>query len=259
MFFKKVNHTYLLLSLVFFLAAALPATHAQVSPADSLNITLIDVNAGLNFPAAALAKRYGFNGSLGLGYTHLFTNRWTLDVRGDFLFGDQIKNEKDVLSNITTSGGYIIDREGTLKMVDIFERGFAVYVSTGKLLPKFGYNPNTGLLILAGAGYLQHKYRFEIENNNAPQLETDFKKGYDHLCGGPTLRQFIGYYHLGNSRKINYYIGLDLREAFTFSLRPYYINEMKYADEKRFDILAGIKFGWVLPMYKKTLSTYYYE
>lgn len=259
MFTGKLFRFFTSLILPVILLTVLMPVSAQVNPKDSLNISLINVGASVNLPAADLSKRFGFNGTISGGYSRLFMNRRMVEVTGDFIFGDKIKNKYSVLSLIANENGQVIDQEGTLKDVYIYERGYSLYFSAGKLFPRSSYNPNTGLLLMAGIGYLQHKYRFEIENNNAPQLEVSFKKGYDHLCGGPSLRQYVGYYHIGNSKKINYFIGVELKEAFTFSFRPYYINEMKYADEKRFDVMAGIKFGWILPLYKKSQSTYYYE
>lgn len=259
MFPKQINRIFQRFLIIAVLCNRAVFIYAQVNPADTLNVSLTGINAGFHLPAADLNKRFGFNGSLGLDFTHLLSNRWIYQFNGDFIFGDQIKNESDVLSNISTSEGFVIDREGTLQKINIYERGLDLYASVGKLFPAFDYNPNTGIIVLAGLGYLQHQYRFEIENNNTPQLAGDYRKGYDHLCGGPSLRQFAGYFHLGNTKKINYYVGLELKEAYTFSFRPYYFNEIEKAGEKRFDVMAGIKFTWLLPLYKKSQSTYYYE
>ena len=256
---KHISGLYQRFCIIVILCLHAVFSYSQVNPGDTLNVSFTGINAGFHFPAADLGKRFGYNGSLGVDYTHLLKNRWIYQFSGDFIFGDQIKNETGVLSNIATEDGFVIDREGTLQKINIYERGFTLYASAGKLFPAFNYNPNTGIVVLAGLGYMQHQYRFEIENNNTPQLDGDYVKGYDHRCGGPSLRQFVGYFHLGNTRKINYYVGLDIKEAFTFSMRPYYFNEMKVADEKRFDMMAGIKFGWILPLYKKTQSTFYYE
>jgi hypothetical protein len=105
---------------------------------------------------------------------------------------------------------------------------------------------------------LQHKIRIEVPTNSVPALKGDYLKGYDHLCSGPAISQFVGFQHLGNSRKINFFAGLEFTEAYTLSRRSYYFNEMKRPDEKRFDMMSSIKIGWYLPFYKKTREKFYY-
>ena len=148
-------------------------------------------------------------------------------VEGNFIFRDGVKNPASILSGISTSDGFIIDEAGVFANVMLLERGFSVMAKVGKLIPVAAPNPNSGLLFQFGGGMLQHKIRIQDPNNSAPQLKGDYKKGYDHLCNGPAISEFIGYQTPGNNRKINFFAGFEFTQAYTFSRRAYYFNEMK--------------------------------
>jgi hypothetical protein len=231
---------------------------AQTNPRDTLGISLVYPVYSMNLPGGDLKDRFGLSNTIGFGYTYLFKNRWMLAAEINYLFGSTIKNEESILSNIATSDGHIIDQNGVYAALNILERGYSVWLKGGKLLPMGGKNPNSGLLLMAGAGMLQHKYRFEISNNTAPQLRDEYKKGYDHLCNGPGITEYIGYQQIGNDKKINFSAGFEFIQAYTQSRRAYYFNEKIAPDEKRIDLLSGIKISWIIPIYRKTGREFYY-
>jgi hypothetical protein len=106
---------------------------------------------------------------------------------------------------------------------------------------------------------LQHKISIQDVENKAPQLSKEYKKGYDHLCSGPAISEFIGYHYLANRRTVNFFAGIEFVQGFTSSRRAYYFNEMIRPDEKRIDLLTTLKVGWYLPLYKKTKQTFFYR
>lgn len=224
-----------------------------------MGISMFYASYGFGMPGGDLKERFGFSNQIGAGYMFKAKNGWSISFEGNYIFRDGVKNPGSVLAGLATSGGFIIDEGGVFANVLLHERGFTFWAKTGKLLPLPGVNPNSGLLLQFGAGLLQHKIRIQDANNSTPQLRGDYRKGYDRMCLGPALTQFVGYQHLGNSRKINFYAGLEFVEAITYSQRTYYFSEMKLADEKRFDMLSSIKVGWYLPLYKKTKQKFYYN
>ncbi len=233
--------------------------HAQVAVRDSsLNINLLYATYGYGMPSGDLAERFGFSNQLGAGYSYKFKNGWLISAEGNFIFRDGVKNQYSILSGISTQDGFVINSSGVFANVMLLQRGFTLWLKVGKLLPVFGPNPNSGLLLQLGGGMMQHKISIQIPDNSVPQLAGDYKKGYDHLCSGPAITQFIGYQHLSNNKRINYYAGAEFVQAFTSSRRAYYFNEMVKADEKRIDILSSLKIGWYLPLYKKTRDRYFY-
>ena len=58
---------------------------------------------------------------------------------------------------------------------------------------------------------------------------------------------------------INFYIGVDLIQAWTKNKREYDYDLRSSDDKTYFDTLAGIRFGWVLALYKRAPKEYYYH
>jgi hypothetical protein len=251
--FRAIQFAFLFFILVPYLGKS------QVSPKDTaLSISMFYPTYGFSMPGGDMAKRFGFSHQVGAGFMFKGVNGWSISLEGNFIFRDGVKNPVSILSGITTSDGFIIDEGGVFANVMLMERGFSIWAKLGKLFPVAGPNPNSGLLVQFGGGMLQHKIKIEDPNNSAPQLRGDYMKGYDHLCNGPAISEFFGFQYLGNSRKINFFAGLEFVQAYTLSRRSYYFNEMMRPDEKRFDLLSTMKVGWYLPLYKKTRQKYYY-
>jgi hypothetical protein len=251
-------------ALLFFLAtlSSLLLTHAvsaqETKEDNRQTFSMIYPSYSIGIPSFDMKDRFGLTQSIGGGYTFMFKNKWLLNADGNFLFGKNVKMADTLFKFIATSDGHIIDQSGTYAQVAVSERGYAFWVKTGKLVPFGKSNPNSGLLIMSGVGFLQHKMRIDVAQNTAMQLRTDYKKGYDHLCNGPALTEFIGYQYLDKAKKINFYAGLDLTLAWTQSRRAYYFMEKMKPDEKRFDMITGIKIGWLVPISRKTGKEYFY-
>ncbi len=131
--------------------------------------------------------------------------------------------------------------------------------ATGKVIPVLSPNPNSGILLMAGVGYIQHKVRIEVADNNIPQLMDDYKKGYDRLTGGISLSQFVGYMFFSNSKLANFYGGFEVMEAFTKPLRD--VNfDTRNPDEiqNRLDLFFGVRVGWIIPLLKRMPEKVYY-
>lgn len=232
---------------------------AQVSKGDSLKgLHLLYPTYQLSLPAADMADRFGLSHAIGAGYSYSTLKNWMFGVEGNFIFRDGVKNPGSYLSGITTSDGFVIDQSGTFANVMLLERGFTLWAKAGKVFPFSVKNQRTGIIVQLGAGMLQHKIRIEVQGNSAPQLSAAYKRGYDHLCNGPALSQFVGYQYLAKGNKIHFFAGFEFVQAFTQSWRTYYFNEMQYANEKRFDMLNSVKIGWYIPLYGKTRSQYFY-
>jgi len=246
----------LFLTLLLSCFIQMPA-YAQVKDSAS-NMHLIYPTYEFSMPGADMARRFGFSHAIGAGYTYKRADGWCFTAEGNFIFRDGVKNPHSYMSGILTSDGFIIDESGVFANVTLLERGFTLWVKGGKLIPLKKPNANSGILLQFGAGMLQHKIRIEVQGNSVPQLSTAYKEGYDHLCNGPAISQFIGYQYFGNIRKINFFAGLEFVQSFTQSRRLYYFNDMQYANEKRIDLLSSIKIGWYIPIFSKTKQSYYY-
>jgi hypothetical protein len=213
------------LSILLLFATAgilLPTTiNAQVNTKDSLKLHLFYPSYAIHLPLGDMKERFGLSHSIGFGYSYLSKSRWMLNAEGNFLFGPNIKDLPSVLGGITTTDGYVINSEGTFGNLAITERGYTFLVRTGKLYRLGHRNPNSGIIVLAGGGFMQHKIRIDVSKNDVPQLRGDYKQGYDRMCNGPALSEFVGYQHLDNDKRLNFFIGLEAIQAWTADRRPY--------------------------------------
>jgi len=233
-------------------------TFSQVNVKDSaISTSMISLSYSYQFPGGNLSERFASNSSVGGSYFYKTKTNWIGCINGNFMFRDTIK-ENGILNSISTKDGNIIDGNGIYADIKLYERGFYFDVKAGKLFPVFGSNKNSGIVILGGIGFLQHKIRIENKDNTAPQLKDDYKKGYDRLTNGFAVSEFIGYMYLGNSRLVSFYAGFEFVQAFTKDRRSYNFDLMSADKTKRLDILSGFKIGWVIPLYKRSPDKFYY-
>ncbi len=246
------------LFLLLVLALIFSAAKSQSSISDSvLNATLMTVHYAYHFPAGDLDDRFGSNSAMGFEITFKMKKNWLMGPGAGFLFGNKVK-EDDILDKITTPEGFLITNSGKLSEFQLQERGFSLDWQVGKIIPVFGPNPNSGLRISAGFGFIQHKIRIETEFEDARQLTNDAKKGYDRLTNGGMLKQFIGYSHLAENKLLNFYIGFEAIQAFTQNRRDWDFSTNSKLDAKRTDIFYGLKLGWMIPAYRQATEKFYY-
>lgn len=247
------------LFILFFFTNANPV-YSQVSVSDSvLSIPMFYATYAFQFPGGDLAQRYGVNSSIGGGFQWKTDKNWIIGGEFLFMFGNNVKIADEMMFNLKTIDGDIISMSGNFTNYATFERGYYISGRIGKLLPVISSNKNSGIIVMGSLGYLQHKIRIEVEKNTAPQLNGDYKKGYDRLAGGFALSQFIGYMYIGNSRLLNFFGGVEIYEAFTKAKRDVNFDTRKPDKIKnRFDLLIGLKIGWVVPIFKRMPEKYYY-
>jgi hypothetical protein len=241
------------------LSGACNFIHAQskTNIADTIvNARLISAAYTFQIPEADLADRFGSNHNMGLSFTFKMSHNFMLGVEGNVLFGGNIR-EDTILDALFTSQGFLIGTNGLAESVILFERGYSFFGKFGKLFPVFHSNPNSGLNVMIGAGFIQHKIKIEDPGKVAPYVTGDFAKGYDRLTNGAAFSQYIGWMNLDRKKLINFNLGIEVVEAFTQNRRDYNFDQMKKDDSKRLDVLVGLKFSWILPLYGRSESRFY--
>ncbi len=229
----------------------------QVSIKDSSIATpIIGIGYCYQFPDGDLAQRFGNSSAMEFEVSYKTKRQWIIGGSMSYFFGKHIR-EENIFKNLVTSEGYIVDRDGEFADVRLYERGFTVLTTFGRLFSLRHPNPNSGIMFNMGVGFMQHKIRIEVIGNNVPQLSTEYKKGYDRMSNGLLLCQNLGYLYLSNNRLTNFYIGFQCMEGFTQSRRSYDYDLMRQDTKKRLDILYGGKVAWILPLYKKAPQEFY--
>ncbi|MDQ3072290.1 MAG: hypothetical protein M3Q97_03370 [Bacteroidota bacterium] len=231
--------------------------NAQADIKDSgIHIWLIGGQGGLQFPGGNLSERFGMNAVVGGGVYYKSATNWLFGIDYNFMFGSAVK-EKPV-DRVAAENGYLINGNGEYQIMKIYERGNMPMFRFGKVLPLFGPNPNSGLLIRGGAGVLVHKIKYYFTGSAPPQLAEEYIKGYDRLTGGPAFAQSIGYIHLSNRNRVNFSASFEIIEGFTRSLRSWDFATNRYDDRRRLDLLYGISLQWYFPIYKQAADDDFY-
>ncbi len=231
---------------------------AQANIRDStIQLFLITANYSAELPGADFAERFGTSHFLGASVSTKTSHNWKFTASFDFMFGGRVK--EDPLSMIAADNGNLINGQGTFEPLQYQQRGFRAMFRTGKLLPVIGPNPNSGLLLQAGGGFIQHKIRYNTQSRGVFQLQEPYRKGYDRLTNGVALTQSLGFLYLSDNKLINFRIAFQVTEAFTQNRRSWNFDEMRKADEQRLDLLYGIKVSWSWPIYDKASEGYYYR
>jgi len=240
-----MSSKYRLFFLFTFLGSAVLqlTSTAQDKQDDRKTFSIFYPSYSINLPSFDMKKRFGLSHSIGAGYTLMFKNNWLVNVEGNFLFGKNIKHADSLFRFIVTRDGNIIDQSGNYTQVALSERGFTFWLKAGKLIPFGKPGQGSGLLLMTGAGMMQHKIRIDVSQNSAPQLRSSYKKGYDHMCNGPAITEFIGYQYLQPAKKINFFAGLEFTFAWTQSRRAYYFSEMIRPNERRLICFPGSRWA----------------
>jgi hypothetical protein len=178
-------------------------------------------------------------------------------ISGGFMFGDKV-DEPGILSGIAASNGQIIGVDGLYADVRLFQRGFQIAFTVGKIFSFDKPNPNSGILLMGGPGFIQHKIRIETINNTTPNLQDDYLEGYDHLTNGVALHEFVGFIYFGNKKFLNFIGGFEFIQGFTKNRRNYNFDTPGETEGSRLDLYYGIKLSWALPFYKKVPDEFYF-
>jgi hypothetical protein len=219
---------------------------------------MVSVNFSGQLPLWDMNQRFGPDLNVGADFYFKTNKKWVFGAEGNFFFGRNVKEK--VTTQMMTSDGFVIDNSGFPADLRISERGWNSYLVVGRVFPKvFGYNPNSGLMINLGFGYMQHKIKLYDAQQQIAAVKGDLSKGYDRLTGGPALHQFIGYLFLSESRLINFVAGFEFYEAFTQSYRVYNYDTGKADTKQRLDGLVGFRIAWILPLYKKAPKEFYFN
>jgi len=229
-------------------------------------------NFSVQFPFGQgyLASTFNFNYNIGIELTMKTKSNWTFDVAFNYSFGSKIrKMPKDILGDIIFDVGsdsvkvpVIFNGAGNNAVVLSYEgRYWHFGGSIGKIFPLDRWK-NSGLWLKLGIGYFGHKIYFTDPNNYFPQIDENYRWGYDQRSSGVALNQFFGYMFMQRRRVLSFYAGIEVWQIFSKPNRGYiFVGDMAGPTDnlpRKFSGLVGIKVGWILPFYeKKRVTTFY--
>lgn len=226
----------------------------------SVRMFLIGGVYSFQVPDADLAARFGSNSTIGASVWYKSGTNWLLGLEYNFMFGSTI-HEKGILDSISTKSPdpdnrLLINAKGEYQILNIYQRGHLPFLKIGKIFSFSVPNPNSGIFIKAGAGFMQHKIKFQWPDQEPSQLAGEYIKGYDRFTSGLALSQSAGFMYFGNGNHINFSAELEIMEGFTKNRRAYNFDTMEKDDRQRLDLLYGIKFSWIFPIYSKPAKNF---
>jgi len=220
----------------------------------------IAVNYGGNWTNDDLSLKYGYLNHMGVMAGYKTKKNWFYGVDANFIFGNKV-HMNGMFSQLIDSKGTITDVHGDEGIVVVSARGYNANLTIGKVIPILSPNLNSGIFIQAGFGILAHKYRIDTQEQVIPQIELNYRKGYDQLSIGPNFHEFIGYAFMANQGLINFYGGFYAQQGFTKNMRQIFYNQPDVPVSKKtmVDIQVGFKLGWFIPFYVRKPKDFYID
>lgn len=263
----------LFVTIVLSAVAGLGQTPRNIAK-EAIPVTMFQVTYAAQFPGLDTRTDYGFTNTIGGSVIYKTASNWLFTGNGNFIFGNQLKGSRiDLLGeSITTIYGEVIGGGGLPTSLAFFQRGLHFQAEAGKLF-SLQPNPNSGIFVQAGIGYLWNrtKIEYQIEAQNPPYpLTDDYQYGYDRMRGGLALHGEAGYLVMSNTRVYNFSVALEVTYARSRPLRDYdfrvFYDEqgephvMGYNDKShRFnDLYYGIRISWMIPVYQRQPDEFYY-
>ncbi len=228
--------------------------HPEEEVRNTGNAILLSVRLGAHLPGGDLKQRFGPFGSVGGSAEWMSENNLILGVEGQYYFAAPVR--EDPLAILRTPEGDLIGQDQFLADVTLRGRGYYLGGHLGYLFASSG--TRSGLRITLGGGLVRHKIRVQDNDNTLVQVRGEYAKGYDRLTGGAALQQFIGWQHLGPTRRSNWYLGFEFTQAFTTTLREWDFSTMQKLEGRRLDLWFGLRLGWTLPFYLTPADKIYY-
>ena len=203
-------------------------------------LILVNIEFGYNLPAGDYSNRFGGNLGIGGGVQYMTKKNLIYGIQGTYHFGNEVK--EDPLSNIRNEDGFLIGNNKIHASIFLRQRALFVGGNIGKLISLSKVNPRSGLRLMLDVGYFQHKIRIQEDPNSfVPIIAGDYKKGWDKMSNGFSLRQFVGYQNLSLDGLLNFYVGFEFMQAFTQNRRMNDFQTFGKLEESRFDMMVGVK------------------
>ena len=227
--------------------AQMPSYYREEPKNNNGSILTTNIQFGWHLPAGDMGDRFGDHLSTGLGMDYITGKDWLVGAQWNFYFGSKIK--EDVIATLRNEEGLLFGGNQDVASILLRQRGIYIGGHVGKIF-RLSSKKRSGIRATFGAGLFQHKVRIQDDPVvSVPQLSKEYKKGYDRLTNGLALTQFIGYQHLGNMRRANFTIGIEMIQGFTQNRRNFNFDSRSEETASRLDLSFGIRATWQIPFY----------
>lgn len=218
------------------------------------NSVLFCFNYGRQVPVGVLSKRFGGSNTVGFTTAYKFGNNYQIQSGINAIFSGKVK-ENGIFDTMVGSTGYLVDVNGNLAEIKMYERGIIWHLDVGKVIPINKFETNSGILLTAGAGFMQHYIKYTFQRTVLPQLEGEYAKGYDRLTNGLMLRGFAGYQRIDPKAMLNFVAGIEILNGFTKNRRSFNFDTRTADNTSRNDLMLGLKVGVMISISGRKTGT----
>ncbi len=237
-------------------------------PSENRNVrhgVLLNINGGYDVPAGDMGKRFDNSWRLGPAVMYKTKSNWLMGGRFDFIMGRNV-NEDSLMVNIRDK--YETGKRNLYEFINnsdqrigvpVYERGYAVGLTLGKIFSHSKDHPDNGFVEMTTVGFMQHKINIYDKDRTVEPLNGGLKKGYDRLTNGLYVGQYVGYVYFAQNKLVNFSLGIDCMVGFTRGRRDYLYDVMRPDNANRLDVLIGIRGGWYLPIFSRKSEDLVFE
>lgn len=235
----------ILLSVLFLEAQNPPVQGPFLAPGKG-NYLILKAGGGYYSTAGDLAKRFPHFAGIPVGLYYKSKSSWTTGLDWSPFLSNRVET-RGLFGDMLGPSGELIDQNGFSTIIRYYMRGYSFTGRVGRLINldkggRFGH-----LEISAGAGFMQHRIKMRFDARLSPQLEGDYRYGYDRLTNGLQLVQNIRWHYL-NPETISLFAGFDFGQGFTQNRRNWNYSEYRQDDDRRLDSYFGFSAGILIPV-----------
>lgn len=268
---KKLSIFNIQLSIILLAAIGSASAQVKLTP-DTIESPYI----GFSFGTLFASEKYSTDGGMstlypspylgfGIEAGYKFKTNWILSADGALIFGNDLNDKAQRMPAVYSrdSSPFVIGTNGTDANLSCYNRALNFRIGGGRIFKLSSKNPNSGIMLRVMGGILQQKTIFLLNDVNAPQIQGDYARLYDHKRRGATLTESVGYWFMSNNYNIfNFYVAFEVTQCWNHSIRSYVIDPvmgLKGPDNTNyFDMLYTLKITWMFPLKGKTAYDYYY-
>lgn len=258
---------------IIVLLAGFCSLQAQVKlNQDTIASPYIGFNFGTVFASNSFSTEGGMSSlypspylNFGLEAGYKFQSNWLLSADGALIIGHDLNDKTQRLTAVYSrdSSPFVIGTNGTDANMSCYNRALLFRAGGGRIFTLGTKNPNTGIMVRMMAGILQQKTIFMLNDVNAPQIQGDYARLYDHKRRGFSLSESVGYWFMSNNYNFfNFYVAFEVTQCWNHSVRDYVIDPIMnlrgHDNTNYFDLLYTIKISWMFPLKGKTAYDYYF-
>lgn len=219
--------------------------HAQVKGLPEVAL-IMKAGAGVNLGMADMGKRFPLFSDLQASLYIKTPKKFTYGFSFGELLGNRV-NIDSLYGGIVGSTEIIYDKNGFPGLIRYYLRGFRLEATAGKIFDLGKLWPHSGIEARLGVGMMQHRIHTRFDVGSLPQIEGDYKYGYDRLSNGAYLSQTIGFHYL-NTETVSFFAGITFGQGFTRNRRNWDYSSMKKDNTLRTDMMIGLNAGLLIPI-----------